>query len=240
VTAAAVSLVVAGLSLAAYALTAFTTRDWTVAAPSLLVAAAGVAGLRTRWLLLVGLVPIGAVLSVAAPILAFDLARPGEVAYLVGTVTVIVGSCLAAVLGTLAALRSDDRWLPLAALGGLALVPIVGIYVIGSNPASAATDGGITESERAAAPIVEMVDYAFAVDPTLLRAGEVIHLVNTGTLPHDFTVTDAAVDVAVFVPPGRDTSLRLPESNTEPFTVVCTVGDHQDLGMRLVAQFPED
>jgi hypothetical protein len=229
--AATCSLLVAGLSLAAYALTGFTTRDWTVAAPALLVAAAGLAGLRNRWFYLAGLVPLGAVLSVAGSILAFDLARPDETPYLLGTIAIIVGACGAATLGPYAALRPRAPELAVIALIAVAAIPLVGWYVVATNPDSGNNAPGLTATERASAIDVEMIDYAFVVDPTLVEPGRVLHLRNTGSLPHDFTSAD--LDIAAYVPPGRDAYLRLPSSTASSFTVICTVGDHADLGMRL-------
>jgi hypothetical protein len=229
--AATASLIVAGLSLAAYALAGFATPDWTVAGPGLLVAAAGVGGIRNHWFYLAGLIPLAAIVSIAAAILAYDLARPEETLYLVGAVTIIVGGCLAAVFGTAAAIQPGKRGFPLAALTAFVAVPLVGAYVVASNPASAAPDDSVSPGDRAFAVEVEMIDYFFVVDPALLQGGEVVHLRNTGTLPHDFTIPE--LDVAVYLPPGRDTYLHLPRSTSESFSVVCTVGDHADLGMRL-------
>lgn len=228
---AAASLLLAGLSLAAYALTGLTTRDWTIAGPGLLVAAAGVAGLRNRWFHLAGLAPIGAVLSIAGPILAYDLARPDETGYFIGSVAIIVGGCLAAIFGTVAALTSARRALVASMLGVLVATPIAFVTVINGNPASAATDNDISDTERRMAVDVEMVDYAFVVDPQNLTTGQVVHLRNTGSLPHDFSIV--GLDFAVFVPPGRTTYLRLPESGQAGYHVICTVGDHLDRGMHL-------
>lgn len=229
--AATCSLLLAGLSLAAYALTGFTTRDWTVAAPALCVAAAGIAGLRNRWFYLAGLVPIGAVLSVAGSILAFDLARPDETPYLFGTIAAIVGACGAATFGPYAALRPRAPRLAVIALIAVAAVPLVVWYVIAANPDSADAGADLTAAERASAIDIEMIDYAFVVDPTLIEPGQVLHLRNTGSLPHDFTSAD--LGIAAYVPPGRDAYLRIPDSTPSAFTVICTVGDHADLGMRL-------
>lgn len=227
---AAASLLLSGLSLAIYALAAFTTRDWTIAGPGLLVAAAGIAGLRNRWFHLAGLVPIGAVLSVAGQILAYDLARPQETSYFVGSVSIIVGACAAAIFGVASAI-DGRRSLPIGIVGVLIATPLVFVAVVGSNPASADAADGITDVERVAAVDVELVDTAFAVDPGDLVGGAVLHLRNTGTLPHDFTIP--ALDVAVLVPSGRDTYARLPDSVPTTFEVICTVGDHLELGMRL-------
>lgn len=228
---AAASLVLAGLSLAAYALTGFTTRNWTVAGPGILVAAAGIAGFRARWFHLAGLVPSVAILGIAGPILAYDLARPGETPYFVGTVLIIVGGCLAAVFGTASAVTSARRALPVAVIIAAAALPLAFWSVLSSSPASAATDVDISDTERRSAVDVEMIDHFFVVDPALIRGGQVVHIRNTGALPHDFTVE--GLDVAVFVPPGRGTYLRMPEADQETLQLICTVGDHLELGMRL-------
>ncbi len=227
---AAASLILAGLSLAAYALTGFTTRDWTVAGPGLLVAAAGVVGLRNRWFHLGGLVPIGAVLTVAGPILAYDLARPDETQYFIGSAAIILGACLAAIFGVASAVE-DRRALRAGLIASLVMTPIVFVGVVGANPASADVSAGIADADRVDALEVEMIDVAFVVEPIELAPGVVIHLRNSGTLPHDFTIGD--LDVAVFVPPGRSTYLRLPASSVDSVELVCTVGDHFERGMRL-------
>jgi hypothetical protein len=69
------------------------------------------------------------------------------------------------------------------------------------------------------------------VDGSELQPGAVLRLRNTGTLPHDFTI--GALDVAAFVPPGRDTYLRMPDEPAATFELICTVGDHLERGMRL-------
>lgn len=200
--AATTSLIIAGMSLVVYALTGFATQNWSVAGPGLLVAAAGVGGIRHHWLYLAGLIPIAAIVSVAAAI------QPGK------------------------------RWFPVAALMALVGVPLVGWYVTASNPASAAPGDSVLTADRAFAVEVEMIDYSFVVDPALLQGGQVVHLRNTGTLPHDFSIPK--LDVAVYVPPGRDTYFRLPRSAPESFNVVCTVGDHTALGTRLDIAKPDD
>ncbi len=227
---ATVSLLLAGTSLAIYALTAFTTPDWTVAGPGLLVAAAGVAGLKNRWFHLAGLVPMTAIATVAGPILAYDLARPDETTYFVGPVAIIFGGCLAAVFGTASAVLRHRRTLPLAVLSTALTIPLVVLYIVAGNPASAANDD-ITSAERAGAVDIEMIDFFFVANSDDLTAGSVVHLRNTGTLPHDFTLP--ALDTATFVPPGRNTYIRLPRAAPGNTEIVCTIGDHLQLGMRL-------
>lgn len=226
----AASLVVAGLSLAVYALTGFTAPDWTVAGPGLLVAAAGIAGLRTRWFHLAGLVPIAALLTVAGPILAYDLARPDETPYFVGSVIIVVSTCAAAIFGVASTIE-DRRSLPVGLAMSLAVTPIVVLAVVGASPSSADASDGIVDAARAAAVDVEMIDTAFVVAPSELRAGTVVRLRNTGTLPHDFTIRE--LDVAVFVPSGRTTYVRLPDASVDTFELICTVGDHLELGMQI-------
>lgn len=227
--AAAVSIVIAGLSVTAYAFLGFPTPNWTFGAPGLLVAAAGVAGLRYRWLYLAGLAPLVAILGVAGQVLAYDLARPDETSYFLGSALTIVSGSLAAGLGVAAAFGANGWQLPAASVVSLAAIPILFWSVIGSNPASAADDDTST-AERESAVDVELVDYFFVVDPELLAGDEVVHLRNTGTFPHNFVIED--LDVAVFVPPGRDTFLRMPEPE-ESITLICTIGNHLELGMRL-------
>lgn len=232
--AATIALLAAGLSLAAYALTAFAVPDWTVAGPGLLVATAGIIGLKVRVAYLAGLVPIAAVLSIAARIVTYDLARPNETPYFIGTLAIAVGACFAAVLGVTAAVAPGfRRSLPI----GLGLSAIVCAATFGTvasgNEASRATDAGITDTERQSANVIDMVDYAFHA-PEAVPDGAIIHLRNTGALPHQLDVP--ALNLTVFVPSGRDTYLRLPRTNQTSIGLICPVGDHQQRGMGLDLQ----
>lgn len=230
--AATASLVVSGLSLAIYALSAFTVRDWTVAGPGLAVAAAGVIGLRLRWAYLAGLVPISAVLTIAGRIAAFDLARPGETTYFVGSAIIVISACAAAAFGVAGAIGHRRAWL-LPAAAALTAVGAVGAFaiVISGNASSKATDAGITAAEREAAVVIDMVDYRF-VPQGAVADGGVVHLRNTGALPHEFDVP--GLDLAIFVPSGRDTYVRLPRTGKDVMGVICEVGDHQQRGMGLI------
>ena len=51
---------------------------------------------------------------------------------------------------------------------------------------------------------------------------------NDTAVPHTFTATSLGVDV--YVPAGRDAVVRLPASGAA-VPVICTIGDHADLGM---------
>lgn len=234
-TAATSVLLTVGLTLAVYALTAFAQPDWTVAGPGLLVAAAGVVGLRLRWAYLAGLAPIGAVLTVAAPVIAFDLNRPGETPYFVASVIVVIGSCFAAVLGVAAALVPAWRHRALGALGVSAvLAAAVSLTVLSSNDASAATADGISATERAESVEVRLRDLRFEIDGGVLPSGGVIRVRNVDTLPHDLTIP--SLGIAVFVPSGRDTYVRLPDEMPPVVGMICTIGDHQLRGMGLDAE----
>jgi len=236
--AATAALVVSGLSLAVYALTAFAVRDWTVAGPALAVAAAGIIGLRVRWVYLAGLVPISAVLTVAGKIAAFDLARPDETSYFAGSVTIVVAACFAAVVGVAAAIGQRRGWL-LPAAAALAATACVAVFafVITGNDASAATDAGITTAERHSAVVIELVDYRFVTKGPITDGG-VVHLRNTGSLPHEFDVP--GLDLSIFVPSGRDTYVRLPRTGEDVMGVVCLVGDHQERGMGINLPLADD
>lgn len=233
---AAASLILAGLAVAVYAIIAFNTPDWMIAGPGLLVVGAGIAGLRQRWLFLLGVAPIGAALTIARPILAYDLARPDETAYFLGTAFILVLGCMSAALGIAAIATSNRRMVPLASLGALVLIPLVTTFIATQSPSSETTDDQISAAQRADAVEVIMADYAFAVDPELLVGGQVLHLQNAGSFPHDFTIP--SLDVAVIVPPGRDTYLQLPAQETGPTLLYCTVGDHRSRGMELQIPAP--
>ena len=227
-----VALIVAGLSLTIYALTAFTVRDWTVAGPGLAVAVAGVAGLRIRWLFLAGVVPIAGLLTVAGPIAAFDLHRPGETTYFIGSAIIVASACAAAVLGVASAFVPHHRRTATVAMSAGVIITAAAIFavILFGHASSDATDAGITDAERTQAVDVRMVEYGYVVTGDV-RAGSVLHLRNTGTLPHVLDITSIGLDV--FVPSGRDTYLRLPVTNATALTVICTVGDHLQHGMTL-------
>lgn len=193
--------------------------------------------IRLRWACLAGLVPISAVLTIAGRIVAFDLARPGETPYFLGSVIIVVAACFAAVLGVAAVFGGAApighhrvRLLP-AALA-VAAAGCIGalVFVAAGNEASAATDGGISAAERNAATLVEMIDYRFVPEGAVVDGG-VIHLRNTGSLPHTFDVP--SLGTSIFVPSGRDTYVRLPRTGSDVIGVVCLVGDHQQRGMGL-------
>jgi hypothetical protein len=225
-------LVVVGLTLATYGLTAFVQPEWQVAGPALFVAAAGVAGLRQRWAYLAGIAPIGAVMSVAGPFIAFDLYRPEETSYFVASVIVLFGSCAAAVLGLTSALFPEVRQRTIGALGVSVMVCVaIPLAVLSLNEASAATADGITASERAEADEVRLSDFKFEVDGDALSMGGVIRVHNIGVLPHNFTVP--SLEIAVFVPSGRDTYVRLPADMPAVIGMICTISDHQLRGMGL-------
>lgn len=225
-------LVVVGLTLATYGLTAFVQTERQVAGPALLVAAAGVAGLRQRWTYLAGIAPIGAVMSVAGPTIAFDLHRPEETSYFVASVIVLFGSCAAAILGFTSALIPEVRHRTIGALGVTVMLCVaIPLIVLSSNEASAATADGISALERAEAVEVRLSDFKFEVEGDALPRGGVIRVHNIGVLPHNFTVP--SLEIAVFVPSGRDTYVRLPADIPEAIGMICTIGDHQLRGMGL-------
>ncbi len=83
--ATALAVLISGLSVGVYSLIAFAAPEWALAGPGLLVAAAGLVGLRYKVALLAGTIPLGAILSIAGPVIAFDLARPDETPYFLGS-----------------------------------------------------------------------------------------------------------------------------------------------------------
>ena len=186
-----------------------------------------------RWAALaVGTLPFVLVLSPAGPELAFGLARPGDRGWFAFVVLTVVagGGCLATAGGAL--VRGSSR-------GGLLAAALpVGVLVTGGLLAAVhglADDGaGLPEAERAALPVVDLVDFAFAsqdVDLTTSAVGEShrLRLRNDTGLPHTFTVDEVGVDV--YVPPGREAVVRMRLDG--PATAYCAVGDHRELGMVL-------
>lgn len=225
-------LIVVGLTLATYGLTAFVQPEWQVVLPALLVAAAGIIGLRMRWTYLAGLAPIGAVMSVAGPSIAFDLHRPEETAYFTASMIVLFGSCAAAALGLTSALIPERRHRTISALSVSGMLCVaVPLAVLSANDASAAMADGISALERTEAVEVRISDFRFDVVGGVVPKGEVIRVHNIGTLPHDLTIP--SLDIVVFVPSGRDTYVRLPANMPAAIGMICTIGDHQRQGMGL-------
>lgn len=229
--AASAAVFMSGFSVAVYALTAFAGPDWGVAGPGLLVAGAGIAGVRFRVMLLAGVVPLGAILSIAGPVIAFDLARPGETPYFLGSLLAVISACFAAVLGLVAVLiaeRGSRKVVGAAGFGASVLFTGALLSVVPAINASSAVPKNVTAVDQAAAVDVQMIDSAFVVDDNRLRPNSVLLLRNTGSLPHNITIPKLGIDV--FVPSGRRTYVRLPDS---PLAVsfFCSVGDHRAQGM---------
>jgi hypothetical protein len=227
---AALAVFISGLSVGVYALTAFAAPDWAVAGPGLLVAGAGIVGLRFRVALLAGVIPLGAILSIAGPVIAFDLARPNETPYFLGSLLALISSCFATALGVTAVAFVDRGSPKVVAATGLGASFLFTIALLGlvpaMNAASEAPKNVVTKS-KASAIEVEMIDFAFIVKDNKLSPSSVLLLRNTGSLPHNLTIPKLGIDV--FVPSGRKTYVRV--VGTTPVTFFCAVGDHQDQGM---------
>ena len=120
---------------------------------------------------------------------------------------------------------------PGALAGALALLATASLPGCGEEDSSA---GGTTTVEAGAA--VEVVGTEYAFDPSTVvaeGAGPLeITLVNQGSLAHNLTVFDGETEV------GGTSTFQGGESDTtevelEPgsYEMICTVGDHEALGM---------
>lgn len=119
------------------------------------------------------------------------------------------------------------------AVAGASLgVALLGVFPLLSD--QPAYGEGLTATEIAELPEILLVNYAYGLPHTDIPSTETYRakLVNPSDLPHTFTID--AIDVDVFVPAGRWAIVEIPAHRltTEPVPIVCTIGDHEDLGMR--------
>jgi hypothetical protein len=144
-------------------------------------------------------------------------------------------TAVAALVGSAATRSARAAKVTTAAVA--ALVPIGGLATLGTLAVQAPLTyaGDLDAAERAQLPVVELLDFEFAALPDSLAPGETwTALVRNPTeLPHTLTADQVGVDL--YVPAGREAVVQFvaPES---PLVVICTVGDHADLGM--VATIP--
>jgi hypothetical protein len=186
--AAAIAVIMSGLSVSVYSLIAFAAPEWAVAGPGLLVAAAGLVGLRYKVALLAGMIPLGAILSIAGPVIAFDLARPDETPYFLGSLLSLVSACVATALGIATVAFADRGSSTVVTTAGLGASILLVAALLGLVPAmNAASDApkDVANLEKAGAVDVEMIDSAFVVNDNRLKQNSVLHLRNTGALPHN-------------------------------------------------------
>ncbi len=199
-----------------------------------LVGVAIVAPRREWWtapLLLIG--PISLIASPAGTELSFNLSRPGDAGWFWLTVAIAasVGLCLAAALAVVV----DHP----AARRGASVVALVGAvgFALALTAVDPQPDLGrdLTSAERAAAPTVQLVNFAYGLPESALvvdvdgTARLTAHMVNDSDLPHTFTIDELGLDV--YVPAGRATYVDVAVERSGPFEVLCTIGDHRSLGM---------
>lgn len=207
------------------------------------------------------LMAIGAVFAASALALATGR-RAGAIAFLVAPFALVLSPSGEELSFSLVAYDSEFwRWHAVvaaltaggAAVAGLAaLVPaaarvrsapavvavgVAGFATLGTlilqTPATYGDE--LDAADRAQLPVVELLDFEFAALPPSLQPGETWTAVvrNPTDLPHTFTADQVGVDL--YVPAGREAIVRFtaPEA---PLVVICTIGDHADLGM--VATIP--
>jgi hypothetical protein len=227
---ASLAVFTSGLSVGVYALTAFADPDWAVAGPGLLVAGAGLIGLRFKPALFAGVIPIGAILSIAGPVIAFDLARPGETPYFLGSLLALISSCFAAALAiaTVAFDRGSRKGSGGIEFGVSTVLTLVLLGVVPAMNRASSVPKSVRIPDHSDAIDVEMIDFAFVVNDNKLRRNSVLRLRNTGSLPHNITIPKLGIDV--FVPSGCQTYLRVTNASGAA-SFYCAVGDHRAQGM---------
>jgi hypothetical protein len=203
--------------------------------------ALAIVGTHVPWLAPLVLVagPIALLASPARTELSFSLSRPGDTAWFVFALLVAgaVGTSLVAAVAVLARRRVGPFRLGPRVAAGLAVgaVGTVGfaLLVVEVDP-QPDLGRGLTDAERAALPVVDLVNFAYAIDPTgslLTPTGRLAFVLdNPSDLPHTFTVD--AIDLDVYVPAGRSAvvDVELP-SDIDRLDVHCAVSEHRALGM---------
>ena len=193
-----------------------------------------------RWAALAYLVvPVALLTSPAGRELSFDLSAIDST----GWRWFAVGSLLSAGVATAAAIlvllgrQPSPSNGAAAVVGGLALggLMIVAVQGISSHPGFGSD---LSDEEIAALPVVELVNYGYLSDgPITLPADGTFRarLENPSDLPHTFTVEE--VDVEVYVPARRWAIVELDGASlgADEVAIICTVGDHLDRGMQILA-----
>jgi hypothetical protein len=93
---ASAALVITGLLTAGYGALALGAARADVIGPAVIITAVGLLGLRWPVLLWLGPVPLALHLTLSAPTLAYDLARPAQLSYAVPSALVLVAATVAA------------------------------------------------------------------------------------------------------------------------------------------------
>lgn len=130
--------------------------------------------------------------------------------------------------------RSPTTRVDLATVAlGLGLgVALLGVFPLLSDQPAFGDD--LSTDEIAALPEIVLVNYAYGLPDVEIPPAETYRakLVNPSDLPHTFTIE--TLDVDVYVPAGRWAILEIPPTDeaTGPLSIICTIGDHEALGMR--------
>jgi plastocyanin len=164
--------------------------------------------------------------------LPFDLARPGDAGPFAFAVAQLAACGIAAASAVRLLLLPAGRWRApvLPAVAGLAAGALTGAGLLALAPQDDLT-GGLTDAELAALPTVTMVDYRFEPAQLRVAAGQpfAMDFTNDGARPHSFAVPSLGIDL--IVPSGRTRTvvLRLAPGT---YNYVCSVGDHEEEGMK--------
>lgn len=158
----------------------------------------------------------------------------------VGSLVALGWTIVAALVVLAVGSRSDAAapWrIASLAVGGVALgVGLVALFpMLSPQPAFGE---GLDGAEIAGLPVIEMRNFAF--DPVVVEVGGDgtyrARLVNVSDVPHTFTVD--SIDLEVYVPAGRWALVELSPDDLAgaPLAVICTIGDHLELGMAGVVE----
>jgi plastocyanin len=78
---------------------------------------------------------------------------------------------------------------------------------------------------------VKMSEYRFRLSTSTVHRGTVVFtILNTGQLPHDFSIQKLQ-KVSSLVQPGQKTTMRVTFQKTGTYYYLCTVGAHVQYGM---------
>ena len=95
------------------------------------------------------------------------------------------------------------------------------------------SQAGSQENEARATINVVAEDFSFSLADSQLKSGTVTFAVkNDGSMPHDFAIRGQDVDQKTpTIKPGESANLTV-ELEPGTYTYVCTIGGHEQLGMR--------
>ncbi|HSL56204.1 MAG TPA: hypothetical protein VK866_00010 [Acidimicrobiales bacterium] len=215
-------------------LTAAGGVDPIITVVGVIAAAAAVAaarGIRPVGWVLVGLT-VALVVSPSGTELSFDLARPDERGWFAFAAAAMLAAGLGLVGGV--ALLVPRRLPGVAVALSAVVAPMAVAAVLVTIDPQPDLGAGLSPEERAALPVIDLVNYGYDQRdlPSDATGVQQLLLRNDSDLPHTFTVDatpDGGPEIDVYVPAGRDAVVEV--DLTRPVDVYCAIGDHTPLGM---------